>query len=155
MSLEPYVWGPHYWNTLHFIAATYDNSPNQSVKSSMKTFIQSFPVLLPCKECQDNAFNFLKSVNIDKVVESRQELFTFFFNFHNMVNKRLKKPLMKMEEALIRYHVPKEDPLYVRSPSDTKEKTVGNHTGSSRLILVLGAFVIIITILIHYTRTHI
>lgn len=108
-SLEPYVWGPSYWNTLHFISATYSNNPNESVKTSMKNFIQTLPVLLPCRECQDNALSFLKAADLDKVVQSRKELFTFFFNFHNTVNQRLNKPSMKIEDALVRYRIPREE----------------------------------------------
>ena len=108
-NLEPTSWGPYYWNTLHFIAAAYDNNPNQSVRSAMKNFIQSLPILLPCKECQDNALNFIKTKNLDVVVSTRKELFEFFFNFHNRVNERLNKPTMKIEEALKRYHIPKEE----------------------------------------------
>ena len=109
MNLEPNIWGPHYWATLHFISSTYDNNPNQSIQSTMKTFIQSLPVFLPCKECQDHAFKFVKSSNLNKVVQNRKELFTFFFNFHNSVNQRLKKPLMKIEDALNKYHVQVEE----------------------------------------------
>jgi hypothetical protein len=103
MNLDPKIWGPHYWNTFHFIAATYDIKPNPSIKSTMKNFIQSIPVFLPCKECQDHAFEYIKSQDLDKVVSSRMDLFTFFFNFHNVVNKRLNKPLMSMEDALQKY----------------------------------------------------
>jgi hypothetical protein len=109
MNLEPNIWGPHYWATFHFMSSTYDNNPNQSIQSTMKTFIQSLPVFLPCKECQDHAFEFIKSVNLNQVVQNRKELFTFFFNFHNSVNQRLKKPLMKIEDALNKYYVPVED----------------------------------------------
>jgi hypothetical protein len=44
MNLEPYIWGPHYWATMHFMSSTYDNKPNQSIKTIMKNFIQSVPV---------------------------------------------------------------------------------------------------------------
>ena len=109
MNLEPVIWGPHFWNMFHFISSTYDNKPNQSIKSTMKNFIQSIPVFLPCKECQDHAFDFLCSSDLDKVIENRKELFTFFFNFHNTVNLRLKKPLMKIEDALKKYYIPVEE----------------------------------------------
>jgi hypothetical protein len=123
-NLEPTSWGPYYWSTLHFIAATYDNNPNQSVRSAMKNFIQSLPMLLPCKECQDNAINFIKTQNLDIVVSNRKELFQFFFDFHNRVNARLKKPIFKIEHALKRYHIPKEEhKLY--TPSSTHPQRVG------------------------------
>jgi hypothetical protein len=104
MNLEPHIWGPHYWATLHFMASTYDKNPNSSIKATMKNFIQSLPVFLPCKECQDHAFDYIKKTSLDKVVENRMALFTFFFNFHNSVNLRLNKPLMKFEDALALYN---------------------------------------------------
>jgi hypothetical protein len=122
-SLEPNVWGPYYWNTLHFIAATYDSNPNQSVRSAMKNFIQSLPILLPCKECQDNALNFIKTKNLDVVVSTRKELFNFFFNFHNRVNERLNKPIMKIEDALKRYHIPKEEYVLYSSHISNEESS--------------------------------
>ena len=107
-QLDPVIWGPHFWTTFHYIAATYSDSPNPSIKSTMKNFIQSIPVFLPCSTCQDHAFAYIKSHNLDKIVSNRKEIFTFFFNFHNEVNKRLNKPLMKMEDALNAYSVPKD-----------------------------------------------
>ena len=32
MSLNPKVWGPHYWFVLHTIALTYPLKPNETVK---------------------------------------------------------------------------------------------------------------------------
>ena len=107
-QLDPSIWGPHFWATFHYIAATYSDSPSPSIKSTMKNFIQSIPVFLPCSTCQDHAFVYIKSHNLDNVVLNKKELFTFFFNFHNEVNKRLNKPLMKMEDALNAYSVSKD-----------------------------------------------
>lgn len=108
-NLNPSVWGPYYWNMLHFMSSTYDNNPNPSIKASMKNFIQSLPVILPCKECQDHAFHFIQSSNIEEVIKSRKDLFLFFFNFHNFVNKRLNKPLMDIKDALKKYFIPKDE----------------------------------------------
>ena len=134
MNLEPSIWGPHYWTTLHFMSSTYDTKPNQSIKSTMKNFIQSLPVFLPCKECQDHAFEYIKNSDLDKAVSNRKELFTFFFDFHNAVNKRLNKPYMSIKNALEKYHVPKEDyHLFVSS---------NNHNGWTKyhtlIFVILG-----------------
>lgn len=156
MNLEPVIWGPHFWNMFHFISSTYDNKPNQSIKLTMKNFIQSIPVFLPCKECQDHAFDFLRSSNLDKVVENRKELFTFFFNFHNAVNLRLKKPLMKIEDALKKYYIPAEE-YHLYLPSKKINGPIfGNVVGSSGssvgfpkynfLLILIVIIVIIFTI---------
>jgi hypothetical protein len=154
MNLEPYIWGPHYWATMHFMSSTYDNKPNQSIKTIMKNFIQSVPVFLPCKECQDHAFEFVNAVQLDKVVENRKELFTFFFNFHNSVNQRLKKPLMKIEDALNKYFVPKEEHhLYLPSkkidgPVFGSSFNPNGGAGSTRNFFILSVVILTIIYLI-------
>lgn len=123
MNLEPSIWGPHYWATFHFISSTYDDNPNLSVQTTMKNFIQSIPVFLPCKECQDHAFNFINESNLNKAVSSRRNLFTFFFNFHNKVNERLNKPLMSIHDALKMYHAPKDQHHLYSSTNTSTHKT--------------------------------
>ena len=47
MSLNPKVWGPHYWFVLHTIALTYPLKPNETVKKKYYDFIQNLPIFLP------------------------------------------------------------------------------------------------------------
>jgi hypothetical protein len=152
MNLNPSQWGPYYWGMLHFMSSTYDNNPNPSVQSVMKTFIQSLPVFLPCKECQDHAFHFIKSKNLNKVVENRKELFTFFFNFHNFVNERLNKPLMEIKTALEKYSIPKEEHHYYNITPDIKTTSVNTEkcllgTDSINIILFVLGFLTIVYML--------
>jgi hypothetical protein len=138
MNLNPSQWGPYYWNMLHFMSSSYDNNPNLSVQSVMKNFIQSLPVFLPCKECQDHAFHFIKSKNLDKVVENRKTLFTFFFNFHNFVNERLGKPLMNIKTALKKYSIPKEEHHhYILKEIPTSTESYFLRYGTISLILCI------------------
>ena len=102
-SIDPNIWGPHFWTTLHFIASAYDDNPNQSVKTAMKTFIRTIPVLLPCKECQDHAFDYIRKTDLDTAVSNRSKLFAFFVDFHNAVNTRLGKPTFSLANAINTY----------------------------------------------------
>lgn len=140
-NLDPSIWGPYYWNMLHFMSSAYDNNPNPSIKASMKNFIQSLPVILPCEDCQDHAFHFIKSSssNVENAIQSRKDLFTFFFNFHNFVNKRLNKPLMELEDALKKYSIPKDEyHLYnVTPPNDQDFSVVTSWTFVTILIISL------------------
>lgn len=151
MDLDPNIWGPHYWATMHFMAAGYDNNPNHSVRATMKNFIQSIPVFLRCRECQDHAFDYIHSSNIDKVIQNRKELFTFFFNFHNSVNQRIKKPLFKIEDALDKYFIPKEEHYLYLSEKKKRDIPIfgytSNPSNSSRsttflILLVVGVIII-------------
>lgn len=141
MNLEPNIWGPSYWNTLHFIASTYENNPSPSKKNLMKTFIKSIPVLLPCKECQDHAFEYISQVSIDSIVKNRQELFTFFFTFHNAVNKRLNKPLMSIEKALNLYFIPKDEHHLYYSVNQSQQ-----HQPLNKFFIIVGLILIILGI---------
>jgi hypothetical protein len=156
MNLDPSIWGPHFWETFHFISSTYDNSPNQSIQSTMKTFIQSLPVFLPCKECQDHAFEFIRSSNLNKIVQNRKELFTFFFNFHNSVNQRLKKPLMKIEDALNKYYVPKEEHHLYLSTKGRISPVFGSSVIVSDSIVQWNFlfFIMVIVIIIYFIRNN-
>jgi hypothetical protein len=143
INLEPEVWGPSYWTTLHYMSSSYDNTPNLNIKSTMKNFIYSLPVFLPCKECQDHAFAFIKLSNLDKAVENRKELFIFFYTFHNEVNKRLNKPLMKLSDALIKYKIPvNEYYLYGITESQPERHTIWN-------IVCLIMIILLIVYLLH------
>lgn len=92
MALDPSIWGPAYWSMFHFVPYAYEDMPNRSVKEAMKNFIRSIPVLLPCQSCRDHAFEYLTKSDLDVAVSNRETLETFFIDFHNSVNKRLKKP---------------------------------------------------------------
>jgi hypothetical protein len=102
-NIDPNLWGPHFWTTLHFIASAYDDNPNQSVKTAMKTFIRTIPVLLPCKECQDHAFDYIRKADVDAAVSNRSKLVAFFVDFHNAVNTRLDKPTIPLSTAINMY----------------------------------------------------
>jgi hypothetical protein len=142
MNLNPSQWGPYYWNMLHFMSSSYDNNPNPSVQSVMKNFIQSLPVFLPCKECQDHAFHFIKSKNLDKVVESRKDLFTFFFNFHNFVNERLGKPIMDIKTALEKYFIPKEE-YHLYTEYELSKASTKSYLQFGTVLLILCILLII------------
>lgn len=103
MNIDPKIWGPSFWDTFHTIASTYDDNPNKSIQEATKQFIQSIPIFLPCKECQDHAFAFIKKANLNSVVSNKSAMFLFFFNFHNEVNKRLNKPVVSYKNAIKKY----------------------------------------------------
>jgi hypothetical protein len=44
--------------------------------------------------------------NTEAALQNKESLFTFLWNFHNLVNKRLGKPEMPFNEALNMYRGP-------------------------------------------------
>jgi hypothetical protein len=97
---QPDVFGPAFWFTLHNGASRYpvEASPFQAEK--MKGFIRGIPVMLPCEKCSTHAQSYIESNNkLDEIVSGRENLFKFFWEFHNYVNKRYGKKEPTLEEA--------------------------------------------------------
>jgi hypothetical protein len=105
-SSDPNVWGPAFWFSLHNGAARYPNKPSFAYKNGLKGFISGIPFMLPCPDCARHASEFISRINLDLVVSSKQNLFTFFCDFHNSVNRRYGKPLMHPSDAFKLYTSP-------------------------------------------------
>lgn len=102
---DPKVWGPPMWFTLHTFSAHYPiNGASDLVKDQIRNYINAIPFFLPCRECSIHAKSFIDSIqindkNLNNVLSSRKNLFEFFVDFHNKVNQRHNKPLMKYSDA--------------------------------------------------------
>lgn len=101
----PAVWGPAFWFTLHNGAARYPVKASSICAERMKNFILGIPVMIPCEKCKDHATAHIEANwrRLDEVVNGRQNLFNFFVDFHNYVNRRYNKPEMSYEEAFALY----------------------------------------------------
>lgn len=108
-TTDPKVWGPYMWFTLHTFSANYPiNGGSELVKEQFRNYIRSIPFIIPCRDCSIHASSFIESVelvdkNLEKALSSRKNLFEFFVDFHNQVNKRHNKPLMSYKEAYDMY----------------------------------------------------
>ena len=45
MTLDPNIWGPHYWFFLHTLALTYPETPNDVIKKKYYDFYQNLPII--------------------------------------------------------------------------------------------------------------
>lgn len=100
-SADPEVWGPSFWFILHNGSVRYPEKASPLWKERMRNFITSIPVMIPCEKCADHATAYIEANwhNLDNIVSGRKNLFNFFVDMHNMVNKRYGKPIMSYEEA--------------------------------------------------------
>jgi len=104
-TVNPSVWGPSLWFTLHNGAARYPENANQITKDRMKGFILGIPYILPCLACKPHAISYIENRkdSLDTIVSTRENLVKFFVDFHNKVNERYKKPLFTYEDAVSMY----------------------------------------------------
>ena len=98
---SPETFGPAQWFTYHNGAANYPVNPPSLTKERMKNFILGIPVMIPCAKCKEHATAFIENHfdKLDEIVENRTNLFNFFVDFHNYVNKRYNKKIFTHEEA--------------------------------------------------------
>lgn len=98
-SYDPDAFGPAFWFTIHNATTTYPNQPTAAVQNSMKQLLINMPLLVPCVNCKEHFYTFLRKANLDAATASRENLFRFFVDIHNYVNKRYRKPEMTLEAA--------------------------------------------------------
>ena len=88
-----------YWRYLHWFSINYPENPNNNDKQQIKDLIEIMQISgLTCSICRNHFVQWVKKNNINKVVENRKNLFTFFWECHNEVNNR--KGIEKMSYEL-------------------------------------------------------
>jgi hypothetical protein len=91
-NVDPKVWGPSIWNTIHHAAISADKSKNGS---DFKKFIFAIGPLLPCFTCKEDFEAYLKSS-----APQESHYFEWSVKAHNYVNKKLGKTQISMDDAL-------------------------------------------------------
>lgn len=91
------------WMTLHSVSLCYPETPTESDKKIIVSFMDSFAKSITCAKCRDH-FSHLFSVykkNVPSWLNSRETLFLAVCRMHNNVNQRLDKPTPKtVQECL-------------------------------------------------------
>ena len=74
----------------------------------MKGFILGLPYMIPCEKCQFHANNHIMKVKhkLNEICSGRDNLFSFFVDFHNIVNQRYNKPIVSLNDAYKIYNGP-------------------------------------------------
>lgn len=160
--MNPNVWGKYQWTSIHFIALGYpSHSPPENVKDTYRRyFTEILPEILPCMTCREHLKKTLNEQHplMPKHLEGRDALFEWTVSLHNVVNTRLGKAQITLEEARNIYLY--EDNLQratcktqpsireasrtegIEASNKTKEPSVSNW----RLLVIL--FLLIITMIL-------
>ena len=101
------IWGPIYWNFLHFTSILC--SKNENLRDRFSTNMLNFNLCMICPNC---AFNF-KNKNPFKlmmIMSISNDTITPMFNLHNIVNSALHKPQYPFEQFLKNYNISASNP---------------------------------------------
>jgi hypothetical protein len=104
MTLDPKVWGPHYWFVLHTIAISYPIKPNDVIKKKYYDFIQNIPLFLPIEEIGNNFSKLLDKYPVTPYLDSRQSLVRWVHFIHNKINGSINLPNLTLEQSMTHYY---------------------------------------------------
>lgn len=104
MSLDPRIWGPHYWFVLHTITLTYPLKPNETVKKKYYDFIQNIPIFLPVENIGNYFSKLLDKYPVTPYLDTRESFIKWMYFIHNEVNKELGYDEQTLSETLESYY---------------------------------------------------
>jgi hypothetical protein len=115
--MDPNIWGPKFWFSLHSVSFTYPFNPDEKDKERYKIFFGLLEHLLPCVLCRKNYSKNIKNHPIDKHLNSRKSLVYWLLDIHNMVNKENGKPTMTKDELIENYQRYYGRKIYLDDPA--------------------------------------
>lgn len=103
---NPQIFGPPLWRMIHLIPFNYHHNLTKEEQQEVYMTFLGLPGLIPCANCKahcrEYVLNNLKEFRI--AAQKRDDLFEFFVNFHNEVNKRLGKKIISIGDAKKMYN---------------------------------------------------
>lgn len=86
------TWGPQVWMFFHTFAEKISPECFEKNREKCIGFFTGFANLLPCPVCRDHALQNLRKFNLSYIT-NKDRFIDFFYEFHNVVNKMLNKPV--------------------------------------------------------------
>ena len=146
---DPNYWGPPLWNSLHIITFDYPIEPRDVDKQNYQIFFHSLKNILPCEQCRQHYAKMIEeTLPIEAALKSRDSLTRWLVNVHNLVNKRLGKPIVSYDSVKEKYEaLSGKCAASVCTSSDLKCKKSQQKTNNMLyLITILLMIVILLTI---------
>lgn len=94
-------WGRPFWFSLHYGALNLPDVLDDEDRRMIFNFITSLPIFLPCDTCKNHANHYINETPHDfaHIISSRENVFEFYWRFHNHVNASTGKRQITLEEA--------------------------------------------------------
>ncbi len=116
------MWGSLLWKLLHGIPRKIVKIENVDKSVNL---IKNFFIMLPCDECYMHAKSYLTTNPVvlsdpDNLQKIRDDFDKYIFNFHDTVNKRLKKIIPPEYTTHVKYKQLPTDTKFVNIPETKK-----------------------------------
>lgn len=90
MSVDVKTWGNTIWYLFHGLIHNLDDNKFNEFKEDFLYIFKTISNNLPCPDCSKDAKEVISKTNFN-IINSKIEMEKYIFNFHNHVNKKLKK----------------------------------------------------------------
>lgn len=101
--MDPKVWGPHLWFTMHTISFNYPKNPTKQDKQNTYNFFYNLIHIIPCSECRKHYQDFFNKQPIINYLDNRDKLIEWVMDAHNNVNKMTNKPIWTLDQVFNHY----------------------------------------------------
>jgi len=132
--MDPKIWGPNFWFTLHTITLGYPNNPTHEDKRRYNDFFTSVKNVLPCPKCRLHYEEHLSQYPIAVSLDNKDYLVKWLFDLHNKVNLSLNKSLFSYEDFTDKYRRIFNPTILSVKPSECNYKVI------ILLIIVISLF---------------
>ncbi len=96
------IWGEPTWFFLHTMAQKIKPEHFHTVRQGLLQQINTICRNLPCPDCSAHAGQYLDNSNFN-AIQTKDQLITFLYDFHNSVNVRKNIPLFPKSELMAKY----------------------------------------------------
>ena len=94
--MSPEEWGPPIWTLFHTLAEKIKEESFPIIGRALFAHIYKISSFLPCPECSQHAKAFLGKIHPNKL-QTKTDLKNILYVFHNVVNRRKKKPMCPVD----------------------------------------------------------
>ena len=98
--MDPKIWGPKLWFSLHTITFNYPNNPTYLDKRFYHDFFTNLKHVIPCSVCKNHYSQHLENYPISPNLDNKELLIRWLVNLHNVVNKSLGKRTYSHQEVM-------------------------------------------------------
>jgi hypothetical protein len=108
-GMVPFLWGPMAWRQAHGMAYVFDTRVDDDVSEQTAELFVLFLIglawILPCSTCRESYTDYLLGYLKRDLIEqyfAPRKVQRFVFDLHNMVNKKLDRPLATDFDLVLR-----------------------------------------------------
>ena len=104
MSLNPYVWFPHFKFILQTISVQYPNKPNEVTRKKYYEFVSNLPVFFPMTPLGKTFETMLNKYPVTPYLDNRMSFMKWSHYITNKINEKLELPQKDFYKSLEEYY---------------------------------------------------